>query len=64
MQYLVYCIKADFNSSLQVVASKFLNDEGEEDEIFNDEWAEAGMCVLSLRLEMQLLNKSRMTVKC
>ena len=27
---------------IQVVASKFLNDEGEDDEIFNDEWAEAG----------------------
>lgn len=26
-----------------MVASKFLVDEGEDDEVFNDEWAEAGV---------------------
>lgn len=25
-----------------MVASKFLNDEGEEDEVFNTEWAQSG----------------------
>lgn len=25
-----------------MVASKFLNDDGEEDEVFNTEWAESG----------------------
>ena len=25
-----------------MVASKFLHDDGEEDEVFNDDWAEAG----------------------
>ena len=30
------------NVFFQMVASKFLHDDGEEDEVFNDEWAEAG----------------------
>ena len=25
-----------------MVASKFLHDDGEEDEVFNDEWAKSG----------------------
>lgn len=41
-----------------VVASKFLNDEGEDDEIFNDEWAEAGGLAVSTvnRLERDFLS--------
>lgn len=27
---------------LQMVASKYLYDEGEDEEVFNDEWAKAG----------------------
>lgn len=27
---------------VQMVASKFLNDDGEEDEVFNMEWAKSG----------------------
>lgn len=29
----------NFDCSLQMVASKYLYDDGEEDEVFNDEWA-------------------------
>lgn len=29
-------------ASLQMVASKYLYDEGEEEEVFNDEWGAAG----------------------
>ena len=39
--------KYDFPSIFKIVASKFLNDEGEDDEIFNDEWAVAGMFIFS-----------------
>lgn len=31
-----------FLASLQMVASKYLYDEGEEEEVFNDEWGAAG----------------------
>ena len=30
-------------SFFQLVATKFLHDEGEQEEIYNDEWAEAGI---------------------
>lgn len=30
-----------------MVASKFLNDEGEEDEVFNTEWAQSGHLSIS-----------------
>ena len=33
-----------------MVASKFLHDEGEAEEIFNEEWAEAGMSLLLARI--------------
>lgn len=40
-----------------MIAAKFLNDEGEEDEIFNDEWAtSANMDVKDLnKLEREFL---------
>lgn len=34
-----------------MIASKFLNDEGEEDEVFNDEWAKCA------DLKLQELNQ-------
>lgn len=35
---------------LQMVASKYLYDEGEEEEVFNDEWGAAG------KLDVQTVN--------
>lgn len=44
-------------SILQMVASKFLNDEGEDDEVFNTEWAQsADLTILQInRLEKDFL---------
>lgn len=41
-----------------MVASKFLNDEGEEDEVFNTEWAQSGDLSVSHmnQLEKDFLN--------
>lgn len=41
-----------------MVASKFLHDDGEEDEVFNDEWAiSGGLEVKEMnRLEIEFLN--------
>ncbi len=43
---------------LQMVASKFLNDDGEDDEVFNDEWAEAG------GMDVKELNKKEIEFLC
>lgn len=42
----------------QMVASKFLHDDGEEDEVFNDEWASSGGLEVKEmnRLEREFLN--------
>ncbi|KAJ8680032.1 hypothetical protein QAD02_015819 [Eretmocerus hayati] len=47
-----------------MVASKFLNDDGEEDEVFNTEWAESGSLTLSKmnRLEKEFLKAIDWTV--
>lgn len=41
-----------------MVASKFLNDDGEDDEVFNVEWAKSGDLTLAQmnRLEMEFLD--------
>jgi len=40
--YLTTISSADLFLVSLLVASKFLNDDGEEDEVFNDEWASSG----------------------
>eukprot|EP00112_Aurelia_sp_Birch-Aquarium-sp1_P002628 Seg1293.2 transcript_id=Seg1293.2/GoldUCD/mRNA.D3Y31 product="Protein CNPPD1" protein_id=Seg1293.2/GoldUCD/D3Y31 len=57
-EYLKKISSADLFVVSLVVASKFLNDEGEDDEIFNDEWAEAGGLGVSTvnRLEREFLD--------
>lgn len=37
----------DFYQNYQMVASKFLHDDGEEDEVFNKEWANSGQVTIS-----------------
>ena len=41
-EYLTKISSSDLFVISLVISSKYLNDEGEDDEIFNDEWAEAG----------------------
>jgi hypothetical protein len=41
-QYLRTVSSADLFLVSMMVASKFLHDDGEEDEVFNDEWAKSG----------------------
>lgn len=43
---------------MQMVASKYLYDEGEEEEVFNDEWGAAGKLDVQTvnNLEMNFLN--------
>ena len=43
---------------IQMVASKYLYDEGEEEEVFNDEWGAAGKLDVQTvnTLEMNFLN--------
>ncbi|XP_065051917.1 protein CNPPD1-like [Rhopilema esculentum] len=57
-EYLNKISSSDLFVVSLVVASKFLNDEGEDDEIFNDEWAEAGGLGVSTvnRLEREFLD--------
>merc|ERR1719334_1611993 len=40
--YLTSISSADLFLVSMMVASKFLHDDGEEDEVFNDEWAQSG----------------------
>lgn len=37
----------NFCHNYQMVASKFLHDDGEEDEVFNKEWANSGQVTIS-----------------
>ena len=37
-----------------MVASKFLHDDGEEDEVFNDEWAKSGAMEKKELIELEL----------
>ena len=48
---------ADLFLVSMMVASKFLNDDGEEDEVFNDEWAKSGQMNIKdfNRLEVEFL---------
>lgn len=41
-----------------MVASKYLYDEGEEEEVFNDEWSAAG------KVEVQTMNTLEMNFLC
>ena len=43
---------------LQMVASKYLYDDGEVDEVFNDDWAEAG------RVEVTEMNRLEIEFLC
>lgn len=45
MNLIVYGFLPYF-SCLQLVASKYLYDDGEEDEVFNDEWATSAAIAL------------------
>lgn len=51
-----------------MVASKFLNDEGEEDEVFNTEWAQSGGLSISYinQLEKEFLKAivSKLSTLC
>jgi len=57
-EYLNKISSSDLFVISLVISSKFLNDEGEDDEIFNDEWAEAGGLAVSTvnRLEREFLD--------
>jgi len=57
-EYLTSVSSADLFLVSLLVASKFLHDDGEEDEVFNDEWAKSGgMDTKELnKLEMQFLS--------
>lgn len=48
------CFLSDDVVVNQMVASKYLYDEGEEEEVFNDEWGAAG------KLDVQTVNKLEM----
>lgn len=56
-QEILFKIYIMIFSILQMVASKFLNDEGEDDEVFNTEWAQsADLTILQInRLEKDFL---------
>jgi len=56
--YLQTVSSADLFLVSMMVASKFLHDDGEEDEVFNDEWAKSGNIDLKEfnRLEIEFLS--------
>lgn len=45
-EYIEKISSADLFLVSMMVASKYLYDEGEEEEMYNDEWADAGNCLL------------------
>lgn len=57
-EYVEKVAPSDLFLVSMMVASKFLNDDGEEDEVFNDEWATSGGLDLKYmnRLEKEFLN--------
>lgn len=57
-EYLVHVSSSDLFVVSLLVSSKFLTDEGEDEELFNDEWAEAaGLAVTTMnRLEREFLD--------
>ena len=56
-KYLSTITSTDLFLVSLMVASKYLYDDGEEDEVFNDEWATSGMYVIRIFKISGLYNK-------